>query len=429
MEEIVKIYTLGRFEVSKGERVLTEKVTRVSKLWKLFQYLFTYRKRDVPIEELIDVLDLEGNSYPAGSLTALVYRLRKLLAQGENEEKKELILTRGSSYSFNRDADYWLDAEKFTDLCYQTQSEVKNKSKESYFTYLQALDLYKGDYLDDLKSEEWIWSARNRYRDLLVSTLDKLDNYLTAQGMYEELWQIYERAQELIQFDEDLIRGSIEALLASGNKGLARIKYEEAVALYQENNLILPPEIRNLKTRMENHQVKNDPDTYLRSMLNSSTANEAYVCDSETFTMLYDLEKRRSQRQDNPRYLVHLILDCRDSKQIQMDEEINEIEEIEEIEEKGETREKNKTNKDSSSAEIKGKDCLPECSNSLLEILQKQLRRGDVISRWSTQHFIIMLINLGSDDVKRVLERIENAFKDMAGFDGDIELKSRFYQI
>ena len=527
MTENLKIYTLGRFEVTKGNQVLTEKVSRRSKLWKLLQYLFTYRKRDVPYEELIEVLDLEDNSYPVGSLTALVYRLRKLLedtderneteksgnesgkkegngaeegekngssdeagnraenragnraedftgkveggesqAIKEKQKQAQLILTRGNAYSFNQDADYWMDAEKFSSLCQKTKKLIKSGSRQAYDKYLQALDLYNGDYLDDLKSEEWIWSARNRYRDMLVSTLEQLDELMTGMEMYDELWQLYERAQELIRFDENLIKGSIEALLAAGNAGLARIKYEEAVSLYQENDLLLPPEIKGLRARLENRN-KTDPDSYLRKIINHRPAEEAYVCDSETFTMLYDLEKRRSQRQDAPRYLVHLILDCRKSN---IDENYDEnydgnyngnydenykgninknnIDENEmlskELEDKLNMKEAEKLKEElkeklNDSPERKKEkiteksreeaETITECSEFLLEILQHQLRRGDVICRWSNKHFILMLINLGNNDVKKVLERIENAFKTRANYSGTVELRGRLYQI
>jgi len=95
MREEIRIYTLGRFRVFQGEKNLTKNRKQLSKRWKLFQYLITYRNREVSREELIMVLDLNDNNDPEASLTALVYRLRKLLKS--NEYGKDLIKTLGTA--------------------------------------------------------------------------------------------------------------------------------------------------------------------------------------------------------------------------------------------------------------------------------------------------------------------------------------------
>ncbi len=395
----LEIYTLGNFSVKCGEEVITEGKTRLSKRWKLFQYLFTFRSRDVSREELIGVLDLEGNCDARGSLAALVYRMRKLLEKysGESDELDDnYILTRGKAYTFNQGADYWLDAEEFTELCSQTRKYISEGSEAACRFFEKALELYQGNYLADLDSEEWVWSVRSRYRDMLVATLQKLDDFMSKKGYYERLWQFYERAQRVVQFEEKLIRGSIKALLDSGNVGLARIKYEEAATLYAENDLILPPDIKKLKPHL-NRQETADPSTYLKKITNRSEIDGAYVCGPETFTAFYDLEKRRTQREVAPRFVVHLRLAGKSGEE----EKCGSCEESE----------------------------LAQWGDELLDSLENLLRCGDIVCRWSKKHFIILLVNLKDEDVKKVLKRIENSFRAKYNLPANLKIKSRYYQL
>src|SRR6056297_36014 len=123
--EELSISTLGNFKVFIDNEKINTPREKFSKRWKLFQYLITFRNREVAREELIMNLDLNNNQDPEGSLSALVYRLRNLLEQ-ENKDFK-YIRTRGSAYTFNTEADYWLDVEEFEKLCHKACSTAENQ--------------------------------------------------------------------------------------------------------------------------------------------------------------------------------------------------------------------------------------------------------------------------------------------------------------
>lgn len=61
MEEEFKVYTLGNFRVILGEQELKKNRKKLSKRWQLFQYLITFRNREVSREELITNLKLNKN--------------------------------------------------------------------------------------------------------------------------------------------------------------------------------------------------------------------------------------------------------------------------------------------------------------------------------------------------------------------------------
>jgi DNA-binding winged helix-turn-helix (wHTH) protein len=115
MEEEFKVYTLGNFRVILGEQELKKNRKKLSKRWQLFQYLITFRNREVSREELITNLKLNKNENPEGALSSLVYRLRKVL--NSKFSKRNYIETAGTAYTFNNNIDCWLDIESLENLC------------------------------------------------------------------------------------------------------------------------------------------------------------------------------------------------------------------------------------------------------------------------------------------------------------------------
>ena len=288
----LNLYTLGRFRVENGEETVTKGVNKTSKRWQLLQYLITYRQRDISREELITSLNLHENSDPEGALSALVYRLRKRLENGY-EQLDDFIKTNGSSYTFNLRKNYWQDAEEFDQLCQQCQEMAAAETERVVKKFQQALTLYQGDYLEEARSHEWVWNARNYYRDLLVTTLGDLDEYMRRREQFEQLWEFYEKVHEMVKFDEKLLTGAIRAMLEAGREGLARMKYEEAVSIFKENDLELPPDLEKLGRQLSSGSIE-DPNNFIQKIRQRSLADNAFVCEPQTFSEFYELEKRRA---------------------------------------------------------------------------------------------------------------------------------------
>lgn len=386
MGEEISIYTLGKFKVFRGKKNLSQNRKKLSKRWKLFQYLITYRNREVSREELIMALDLNENNNPEASLTALVYRLRKILKN--NEYEKNLIKTIGAAYSFNNNFDYWLDVEYFKKLCRQSISEVNTDFEKALNQYQKALDLYNGDYLEETDSAEWVWSVRNKYRELLISTILELKKHADKNKYYDQLWQLLNQVQHLESFDERLIAGSIELLIKADRISEAKQEYDEVLAMYEDNDLILPPDIKKFKFKLQKYE-ETEPEKILSDLKEINNAEGAFICrDRNLFNKFLKIEKRRMQRKCNPRYLAHLRLDGDFVK-----------------------------------------EKIKSCGDNFINILSKHLRSGDVVCRWDSKHFIILLMNLKKKEVNRILKRIKKAFYAKNELPEGFSLKKRVYQL
>lgn len=385
------IYTFGDFEIKNGRDLITEGVKRYSKRWKLLQYLITYKERRITRDKLIMELDLNSNSDPEGALSALVYRLRSFLRKtrdGQNDV--DFILTRGGTYTFNDNLDYWLDTEEFESLCSQIRNNIGQDADSIAEDFSRAINLYRGDYLEEIKTEEWVWTARNYYRNLLVNTLLDIDDFLREENRHDKLWELYDQVHRLVRFDERLAIGSIKTLLEAGREGLARLKYEEIVNIFKENDYALPQKLKELGLLLNNgeRERRGDPSALIANLKERAETEGAFVCEPDTFIKLYDLEKRRVVRYSIPRHLVHLRL-------------------------KGEASDED----------------LKEQGDNLMNILENHLRAGDVVCRWNSRHFIILLINISHQVREKIVERIKNSFLACCNPPDWLEFKSGFFDL
>lgn len=382
---LLSIYTLGNFKVKKGNEDLNQVKKRSSKRWQLLGYLITYRERNVSREELIVNLNLNENTDPQGALSALVYRLRKRL--GTDQNNSEYINTSGSAYTFNLGVNYWLDIEELEELLYLSKEKATEEVSKIFNLFNQALDLYKGDYLEEFNSQEWIWTFRNKYRESMIKTLLAIDEEFRKKNESYKLLKLYNKLQQKIPSDERLLKNSIEILINSGNLNQAKQKYNELVSLYEDNDLIVPVSIKKLERNLENAELKATDKIIFEDF--EEAPNGAYLCqDRSVFRDIYKLEKRRMERDGRPRCITHIRLNS--------------------------NLEKKK---------------LEKYSKQLLEILRSQLRAGDLICHWRLKHFNILLMDIGKNEVEKVIRRIKRYFNSKYNPENKLELIFKNYQL
>ncbi len=369
----LSISTLGNFKVKKNNRCLNNLEKQASKRWQLFAYLLTNKGKKVSREKLITLLNLYNNNDPEDSLSALVYRLRNILKT--DHKNREYIKTSGSAYTFNQKSDYWLDLEEMEQLIEKSKNQADNNLSKSEDLFSQALDLYKGDYLEEFDSEEWIWTVRNKYQELLIDSMLYLDTIFRKENEYLKLKNLYNNLQQKIQSDERLLENSIEVLIEAGFLNSAKQKYEELKKIYKNNNLILPASVQNF----ENKLINNQPDTNSKVIPDKLEHNPegAFICENRmVFSNIFKLEKRRLKRDKRPRALSHLKL----------------------------------------KSELKNSE-LKYYAEKLLDILSNYLRSGDLVYHWQTKYFNLLLMDTKKEEAEKVIARIRRLFNER--YNGD----------
>ena len=74
-------------------------------------------------------------------------------------------------------------------------------------------------------------------------------------------------------------------------------------------------------------------------------------------------------------------------------------------------------------------DHIDNIGNQFLQLLNNQLRSGDIVTRWDKKHFIVLLANIECKDAEKVTSRIKNSFKARHGLPEDLSISQKIYKL
>jgi LuxR family maltose regulon positive regulatory protein len=162
-----------------------------------------------------------------GIFRSTLYRLRRALF-------RESIVLESGLYRFNRQVDYWFDAQVFEGLL--AQAEQISQTKEKIRLLREACGLYRGDYLDG-NDADWCTLDRERLRKRYLDALDKLAALHIEQGEPHQAIEVYQQSLAYDQYRESTYRGLMLCYYQLGDRA-------SAVRLYQTCATILRDELK-----------------------------------------------------------------------------------------------------------------------------------------------------------------------------------------
>jgi len=184
----LKVYTLGRFQVSRGSQEISPKGWSREKTRQLFQLLVTFRKTPLEREQIYE--HLWPGADPAVSqrnfkvaLNTLFNVLEPLRKPGSDSA---YVFRDGSTYRLRPGADLWLDVEVFVKAI-QTAEDLSASQPDQATTYFEeAISLYQGEYLPDTRYESWAAAEREHLAVLFLRVADRLCDIYVSDQRYEE---------------------------------------------------------------------------------------------------------------------------------------------------------------------------------------------------------------------------------------------------
>jgi len=190
----VKIYTFGRFEIHLDGKPLPPRRKAPYRVLALLKTMIAMGGRDIPVSRLIDALwpDAEGDMGEE-TFHKTLQRLRRLL------NHDSLIQVRGNKVSLNRQV-CWVDALAFDDLLSHRDRSDKKESHETATwvkPYEQAVQLYRGHFLEGDEMEAWDHTRQDRLRQKFVQAVERLKEYWTETGNHAKATHVERRAQEI----------------------------------------------------------------------------------------------------------------------------------------------------------------------------------------------------------------------------------------
>ncbi|WP_145997687.1 BTAD domain-containing putative transcriptional regulator [Marasmitruncus massiliensis] len=381
-----KIYVqmLGGFQLVADGKVLSDSISRTRQLRNLLAYLLAFRKKAISQETLIDVLWPDGCSgSPANALKNLVYRMRTIFGTHEIPYAKELVVFHQGSYCWNNNLNTEIDIEKFEQLK-KLADDTSLPDENRVDCYLEAISLYKGDFLPASCYEEWVVSLVNYYRTEYFKCVYEASALLVKLERYETVQTICEQAIVIDPLEEGAHRYLIFSLVRQNKQQKALEHYRYVRDLFYRELGVKPSDtMRELYNEITKsvQTVETDLDIIKGDLNEQNAAEGAFYCDYEIFKNMYRLEVRAASRTGHSVFLCLLtVTDRRGS--------------------------------------LPGKEQLSGVMSELLETIRSSLRKGDVISKFSPSQFVLMLPMLTYENGEMVMGRICDRFYEKTRFRG-----------
>ncbi|MDO4965747.1 MAG: BTAD domain-containing putative transcriptional regulator [Lachnospiraceae bacterium] len=348
----ITINLFENFEILKDGEPILLSLSNTRKTKMFLAYLIVNKDRIVSHKELFELL-WTGQEYanPGTALRTLLYRYRSLISENKIDELEKSIISKRGAYQWNQELNVDIDIYDFEDYASAGLNKVLSKEKRVE-CLKKAIDLYRGPLLKDSSEEHWVVAKAVHYRDIYVKAVLEYVSLLKESGDKSELVEILENAIKIAGHADIL---ELELSLAKGGKntGEATNKYE----IMSKHLDVMNEEIDKLQKDMESDDF----------------AENAFVCDFNTFKDIYHLQRRLLARTGETMYvsLITIGFVGKGSKEGIRYERV---------------------------------------MKALLESTKKCLRCGDSICRYSDSCLAVMFPAGAYEDANKILDRIKSKF-------------------
>lgn len=366
---------LGGFSLFWNGREITDGDNRSRKVWLLLAYMICCRSRPIPQSELFGLLwGDEGTVNPVNALKTMFHRVRVMLDGLGDDAGHTLIVRRGGSYAWNDEIPVSVDVEEFEALCQAAAAQTDEQAQTD--AYLEALELYLGDFLPKLSSESWIVPQSTYFHNLYLRTLRCVLPLLRARQRQSDIVALCSRAILVEPYGEEIYQFLMRAQLDLGDQQGVIKTYESMSDLLFSNFGIMPADESKALYR-EAARTVNDRAVnlgLLREQLDEPNgARGALLCDYDFFRLIYQAEARAVARSGEAVHIALLSASGGESKPLSR----------------------------------RSLDC---CMENLRDVALGNLRKGDVVSRCSVSQYIVMLPHANYENSCMICDRIIRAF-------------------
>lgn len=193
---------------------------------QLLKYLVCERNRVVHAEEIAEALWPAAGRHGVNNVRHFMHTLRARLEpdRGKGVESSFVVTVQGG-YALNRRR-VRVDADDFERAVSQgLAAATRGDDALAVKALAHALELYRGDLLEDEPYAEWAYPERDRLRSLAARALRELVRMLLAEGSLDAAGAALERLAELEPFDGDVHRELLAVWLALGRRTEASRRY------------------------------------------------------------------------------------------------------------------------------------------------------------------------------------------------------------
>lgn len=373
----IEISMFGGFTIRSDGRTLSDTKGRTRQLWSLLEYLVANRLNDISQDKLIEILweDEDSCTDPANALKNLVYRLRNLLRNLDTDEKRDYILYKRNNYCWNNELPCSIDTEEF-EKAFLRGKNMELADDDRLAALRRAVDLYQGDFLPKSSMEDWVVARSAYYRNIFIEAVKGAYVLLVERECYKEAELICRRAVSIEPLDESLHELLIRLYLRQGDNEGALAYYEYASEMFYDKLGVRFSErvratMREVAKKLNG--IEKDLEVVSASLLKAESQEGAFFCDYEIFRNIYRLEARMAERFGQSVFVALLTLEPGSSV---------------------------------------GQQEFLDIMQLLRTSVTQNLRKCDVVSRYSKSQFILMLPSLTLENGRMVMDRLVRKFNE-----------------
>ena len=367
----IKVSMLGEFTLQFGDALLRESGTRSRRIFGLLSFLICHRGHPVSQYKLIDLLwgDSGEITNPENTLRILLHRTRSQLDQLYDGAGRECILRKDGSYIWNPEIPVEADYEQFEAL-------IQNPQGSRLENLLQALQLYRGEFLFRQSSDSWVVPICTHFQNLFLEASREAAQLLMEQQRTQEAAEVCRRWLAAEPYSEAACQMLMQVLAAAGNPQGAGELYEAfSRRLFDDFGIRPSEDTRRVYRNLVHSPVDRtmDMDEVLEHLQEPEGPPGALQCDYDYFKMLCYAERRAIERSGAVTHVALLSISGTPDKPL-------------------------------------SKRSLNRIAEQLGQCLRTNLRRGDVISQCSASQYIIMLPKANYENSCMVCRRVITAF-------------------
>ena len=372
MDEL-KIQMLGGFSLRLGKRELQDTDTRSKKVWVLLAYLIIHREQTVAQRTLIDLLwgDETDPINPENALRITMHRTRTLLEQLSPELGRGMILRRRGGYQWNGGGE--VDSERFEALCCPKAEDPDLRLRN----LMEAISLYRGDYLPRQSGEVWVVSTAAYLHNLFVSAAQEAVELLIQQGRSHEAAGVCRRCLALEPCHEGFCRELMQLLAAAGDRRGAAEVYDRLSKRLFDDFGISPSEETRAVYRAAAYSPEDrvlSIDDVMGNLRESDAPSGALQCDFDYFRILCHALSRTMERSGGAAHVV--LLDVISTAEREMP-----------------------------------RQTIDRVMGQLSQQIRLSLRRGDVFCQCSVSQFTVLLSRANFENCQMICDRILRNFR------------------
>ncbi len=375
MSERIHIQLMDTFAIYIGDKQRDELINKSRKGVALMQCLIMHGGMPVSNHRLLNMFWSEDKSAnPENALKTLISRVRTMLNQVVEGLGNCIVADRGAYHWENMPG---MTVDVFEIGAIMEQLPLHKDDIEKWRELVsKLLVLYKGDLLQNCEYNEWALSRATTLRNQYMATVYSYLDMLKAAENYDEIINVCRTALAVDNFDDRLHMELMTALMKSNRNNEALLQYKHVVHLHYRYLGITPSEdIQIFYKQIVNagRSLEVNLESIRSELKESGEQRGIFVCEYPVFKEIYNLQMRNLERLGSTMFLAVIMVTNLNGQPMES---------------------------------IKQENIM----SGLLDILKKNLRKGDTVTQFSPTILALLLPTVNYNTGNMVMERIKRLF-------------------